>query len=73
MGGAFRSRVDAARRTSQRLELPQNPPRLLPALSFVETLLCDPQGGVAFVVEYAETVIPDGDVSFRANRTARCA
>ena len=58
-------RHNTARKLSGRGELPgdlpRDPFRLFP---YVETLLCDPQGGASFVVEYAETVIPDGDVSF---------
>lgn len=42
-------------------DLPRDPYRLFP---WVETFLSDPGQHGAFVIEYSETVIPDGDVSF---------
>ena len=41
--------------------LPRDPYRLFP---WIETFLSDPVAHGGFVIEYAETVIPDGDVSF---------
>jgi len=61
----FRTVVNAARSMEGRPqlpeELPRDPFRLFP---YIETLLMNPGAKAAFVVEYAETVIPDGDVSF---------
>ena len=61
----FRQAVDAARSAAGRSqlpdELPRDPFRLFP---YIETLLMNPGAKAAFVVEYAETVIPDGDVAF---------
>lgn len=61
----FRRAVNAARSAAGRSqlpdELPRDPFRLFP---YIETLLMNPGAKAAFVVEYAETVIPDGDVAF---------
>jgi transitional endoplasmic reticulum ATPase len=65
MEAPFRRAVDAARGVAGRSrlpdELPRDPFRLFP---YIETLLMNPGAKAAFVVEYAETVIPDGDVAF---------
>ncbi|MEE2828720.1 MAG: ATP-binding protein [Myxococcota bacterium] len=61
----FRHSVNARRllqgRTQLPEDLPRDPFRLFP---FVETLLMHKTVKGAFVIEYAETVTPDGDVSF---------
>ncbi len=68
MGDAFRMAVDARRRITGGVELPLALPRdayrLFP---WVETFLSDPSQHGAFVIEYAETVVPDGDVSFKGD------
>jgi transitional endoplasmic reticulum ATPase len=61
----FRMAVNARRLVQGRAELPEalprDPYRLFP---WIETFLSDQSQHGAFVVEFAETVIPDGDVSF---------
>jgi len=61
----FRLAVNARRQLQGRAQLPEalprDPYRLFP---WVETFLSDVTQHGAFVVEFAETVIPDGDVSF---------
>jgi SpoVK/Ycf46/Vps4 family AAA+-type ATPase len=61
----FRLAVNARRLMQGRAQLPEalprDPYRLFP---WIETFLSDPAQHGALVVEYAETVIPDGDVSF---------
>ncbi len=61
----FRHSVNARRMLEGRAQLPDALPRdayrLFP---YVETFLRDRKAHGAFVVEYAETVVPDGDVSF---------
>jgi AAA+ superfamily predicted ATPase len=65
MEGPWRSGIDARRLLQGRAQLPEalprDPYRLFP---YMETFLSDVSGRGAFVIEYAETVIPDGDVSF---------
>ncbi len=61
----WRRLIDARRMLQGRATLPEalprDPYRLFP---YIETFLCDINAKGAFVIEYAETVIPDGDVSF---------
>ena len=61
----WRLGIDARRMWQGRAQLPEalprDPYRLFP---YVETFLSDVNARGAFVIEYAETVIPDGDVSF---------
>jgi len=65
MESPFRLAVNARRLVQGRAQLPdglpRDPYRLFP---WMETFLSDPSAHGAFVIEYAETVIPDGDVSF---------
>lgn len=61
----FRLAVNARRllegRAQLPLALPRDPYRLFP---WIETFLLDPTQHGAFILEYAETVTPNGDVSF---------
>ena len=61
----FRLSVNARRLLEGRAELPlalpRDPYRLFP---WLETFLLDPRQHGAFILEYAETVTPNGDVSF---------
>lgn len=61
----FRRAINARRLVEGRAQLPAAMPRdayrLFP---FVETFLKDRNAHGGFVIEYAETVVPDGDVSF---------
>jgi AAA+ superfamily predicted ATPase len=74
MGETFRVAVDARRRitggVALPLALPRDAYRLFP---WVETFLSDPSQHGAFVLEYAETVVPDGDVAMKgeADRAMR--
>lgn len=65
MDESFRLAVNARRMLSARAQLPEalprDPYRLFP---WMETFIRDPSQHGAFIVEYAETVVPDGDVSF---------
>jgi SpoVK/Ycf46/Vps4 family AAA+-type ATPase len=68
MDADFRTAVDARRQFLGGVPLPPALPRdayrLFP---WVETFLRDPSQHGAFVIEYAETVVPDGDVSFKGD------
>ena len=65
MESPFRKTVNASRLMQGRPQLPEELPRdAFRLFPYVETLLMNPGAKAAFVVEYAETVIPDGDVSF---------
>ena len=68
MSDSWRLAVNARRRVTGGPELPAALPRdayrLFP---WVETFLSDPSQHGAFVIEYAETVVPDGDVSFKGD------
>ncbi len=65
MEAPFRLAVNARRLMEGRAELPlalpRDPYRLFP---WIETFLLDTTQHGAFILEYAETVVPNGDVSF---------
>ena len=65
MEAPFRTSVNASRLAQGRAQLPADLPRdAFRLFPYVETLLMNASSKAALVVEYAETVIPDGDVSF---------